>query len=232
MPLTIHTWPAAIKFRLIDLMNDAQTRSGGQSVSGREQVVVSGADKWRCKIELPTLRAEYVKPYRAFLARVRGRGNAFALPIADNHFWPSDAKLGLSAPQNRNGIPFAGGAFFSDGTGFAADDIYAEGIVSNAAIGAVQITVDLSTWGEILEIGQYFGLDDWAHIVTGIVYDSAGVATIDFMPPLRRAVVSTTQFRFRPVLVCRFEKDDSGRHPLDIGRFTSPRLDVVEVLER
>jgi hypothetical protein len=66
--------------------------------------------------------------------------------------------------------------------------------------GAASLDIDMSPYGEVLQVGHVFGVGRRAYIAMDVSYD-AGVATVTVAPPLRESVAAGDLVRFRPVML-------------------------------
>lgn len=207
--------------RLINLRLINKTRSAGESVTGFEQVAASISQRWAFSLEFNTLRLNMVPSYRAMIASLEGRANALRVPVFDQHFWPSDAVLGLVAT-----VPHSDGTPFGDGSKYAIGDI--SGVTVTAEKGVKLITVDFGNYGPIFDGGLHFGVEDETYLSTTVTW-AGSVATIGFQPSLRQDHTAA-RFRLRPRLITRLAADEVGEHPLERGLITAPTLELVEIL--
>lgn len=213
-------FPRGLVARTTNLRLRNQSRSLSETLSGFQQVTSSVTQRWNLVLEFNTMKREYILAYRAILAQLEGRLGTLRVPIVDSRLWPTDASLGIASSTHSDG------STFSDDTLYTTGDV--SGITVAGTLGAKSIDVDLSPYGEVLQAGQYFGIDDDLYIATTVEYDELGVATIGFQPGLRRTYTEGV-FRLRPYLLCRLADDDVGDHPLEWGIRTAPSLELVEV---
>lgn len=214
----IYEWPHPdLAPRVIDFSVMEQTRSAGESITGFEQVVYGVTQRWGLVLEFNNLKRHVILPYRALIASLRGRANLVRVPVFDAQLWPTNAALYSG---------FSDDTEFSDGSEFVTIDL--SDIAASGDALANEIEIDFGGYGQILLVGQYFGLGDDVHIVTAIQW-AGSVATVAFEPSLRRdhdgAPVS-----LRPTLLMRKVEDMGGVHPLEYGIKTSPTLALQEVL--
>lgn len=244
MTVSILRWPSGLDYKLIDLAIDWRSQSPGKSTTGSEQVTLSQADVWNCRVVFTTLHFNrnegtvQVPIYRAFIAAVKGRYGVFALPIFDAWYGYGDA-FGVGESDAWGGEPFNDDTYWSDGTGFDHSITIPDVAVVDAIAGVSEIVLNFGDYGRILHMGQYFTLNSYLYIVKDIIYDDAnGNAYISIEPPLRVGMTSSAiddvpaLFEWPPYLVCRFTEDLTGRHELDFGIFTTPTVEVEEFRER
>ena len=85
-PMTITyplTWPLGVRPTRIELSVAAMTKSGGQSITGAEQIIASPAARWEGKLTLPAMNAAMLLQWRGFVAALQGRLGTFNMPIFD-----------------------------------------------------------------------------------------------------------------------------------------------------
>lgn len=214
-------WPSVrLAPRIYDLHLANQTRSAGESINGFEQVAESITARWRCSIEFPILRPSAVPAWRAMIAKLRGRANVLRVPVWDRRFWPSDAAIGFGS------APHSDGSEFSDGTEYTSTDV--EGITATGLRGVKSLTVDFGSYGQLMDGGLYFGINDETYLATGVEWDGTEAA-ITFEPGLRQDHTAGT-FRLRPFLLMRLADDEQGRLALTRGIIGQPTLELVEIL--
>ena len=65
----------------LDLNVASSSKSGGQSLSGIEQIVASPAARWEGKYTMPSLLPNALLVWRGFVAALQGRLGTFLLPV-------------------------------------------------------------------------------------------------------------------------------------------------------
>lgn len=221
----IFDWPhPALSPRITDLRLINRTRSAGESITGFEQVAYGVTQRWALSLEFNNLKREAILPYRALLASLQGRANAVRVPIRDEWLWPADDAIGIM------NVPSRSDPWRMVDDGEAVEDVAA---FISGSTGGKSATVDFSAVNEpelAIYPGMYFGAGDDLHIIAldGLSW-SGSTATITFEPGFRRAREGSP-FRLRPTLTCRLATDETGRHPMEHGRKTSPSLELVEIL--
>lgn len=215
-------WPFGLSPRTPSLRLINQTRSAGESITGFEQVADPASQRWALTLEFNTLKREFILPFRAMIAKARGRANVFRVPIPDSWLWPDDAAIGIVKRTSRADrwpdVADAG----------AATDIAA---TISGLTGQTSAAVNFSAILEpelVIFPGHYFGAGDDLHIITDLSW-AGSTATITFEPSFRRDHTGSA-FKLRPSLICRMAADESGEHPLEWGKRTAPVLELVEVL--
>jgi len=219
-------WPLAVFPRSAMFHPENQSRTGGASLTGSEQVTVSNAGRWRAKAAGPIVTEESVLAWRAFVSLMEGRAGTVLVPKWENY-----------GVRDANGRVFneVGGVAFDDGLGFdlsgfgQSDIAYALTYVS-AAIGATRIVVDVLS-GEGPRPGQYFGIGQRLYMCQAAWSDEdAAVLNVQFWPRLRSAVPAGARVIIdRPTCLMRFASDQTGELELDFGRWANPMVEFVEV---
>lgn len=222
----IFDWPhPALSPRITDLFLVENTRSAGESITGFEQVAEGITQRWSLILDFNNLKREAILPYRALQASLRGRANVVKVPIRDPYLWPADGLIGIENSPAR-----------ADPWRLLADGSEINDVVAtiSGTIGDRTVDVDFASLIDdpagIVFPGMYFGAGDDLHIIGLDGLEWAGTtATITFEPALRRTHVAAA-FKFRPTLTCRKVADETGRHPLEHARRTSPSMELVEIL--
>src|SRR5690606_25294703 len=62
-----------------------QSRSGGLSMTGSEQVTISNAGRWRARATSPILTEQSVLAWRSFVSLMEGRAGTVLVPKWDNY---------------------------------------------------------------------------------------------------------------------------------------------------
>ena len=93
---------------------------------------------------------------------------------------------------------------WDNGYGWAFDPTAPVAI--GGAKGDTSVKVNMSDYGQVLQIGHVIGFHvdgyDFAHVVTDISYTAADRATITVNPPLRRRVAADDVMYLRPTMTC------------------------------
>jgi len=219
--MTMINWAHhALAPKVIDLRISNQTRTGGASLTGFEQVNYAITQRWAASLEFNNLKRQTIPAYRAMIAALQGRANVLRVPVFDQRFWPSDAVLGLGE------IAFSDGGIFSDGGEFITNDI--EGITATGLKGEKSISIDFGDFGEVISGGLYFGIDDQTYLAIEVDW-TGSVAAITFEPSLRKDYTAG-MVKLRPICLMRLANDEVGSHPLDMGIVTAPSLALTEIL--
>lgn len=215
-----YSFPAALSASSQSWRLDARTRSGGETVTGREQVVSSGLSRWIASLSIPLFNRQTILAHAALLAQLDGRANAVRLPFC----------LGTNGPRVLpllNGRPYAGNKLWLR-PGLRPEDLGIAPVVAvTAPAGATEIIINPGTLVG-MEAGVAFGLGERLYLCTS--YHGAAVATIQFRPKLRFQINAGTPVVWKsPRCIMRLRSDDSGTADIQIGRTGGAQFEFVEV---
>lgn len=221
----------------------ATTFTAGRGLRGGKQIRRLPNNYWRGPVVLNSIRQADMVDYRGWLASLNGSSEAFDLPICDPHALKGEGKtdeqwiklLGYNLADlcgpiaGVYGLPFDDGMCFSDGTGFLVPPFVQGETVAASPAGSN--TLELNGAADFLRRGNYFSTaDNYLHVLT----KSPDNRTIEFNPPLRRAVSSGEAIETQnPTIKVRLMTDTTGTATQNYGRYTNEiSLDVEEVLTR
>lgn len=231
MTLVAADWPAVMFPRSGGFYLENQTRSGGVTVLGNEQIVTSPSARWKASFSGPVVNETSVLTWRAFVGGMGGRAGTVLVPRW-GIYGPTDQN---GRRLNRHGSATLGGtprrqALF-DLSGFGQDDepVFAT-LAAAAAVNATQISVNYAEGIDGVRPGQYFGIGQRLYLVTQTWQEDEGEPTqIRFTPWLREgAAAGATVIIDRPVCLMRFAQDQTGELELDMGRWGRGGLEFVE----
>ena len=215
---------------LFYLMN--QSRSGGLSILGNEQVTVAPSSRWGARFGGPVVTEASAQAWRAFVGDMYGRAGTVLVPKWEA-YGPRDANgrrfEELASAQWGNQHRDDGGAFDLSGWGQDDTPVYAT-LAEAAPLNATQIAVNYAAGIDGVRPGQYFSIGHRLHLVTQAWQAEDGQPTqIRFTPWLREAATSGTTVNIdRPVCLMRFAQDATGELELDLGRWGQGQLEFVE----
>jgi hypothetical protein len=225
------SWPAGIFPKSGMFGFGASSRSGGQAVSGSEQVTVANPT-WRASFSGPVVTEESVLSWRAFVGAMNGRAGTVLVPRWEA-YGPVDVngrRLSyVEAAAYDNGEPVGGLNF--DLSGFGQEEPTHATLASSAALNATRISANLNDV-EGPRPGQYFGIGDRLYLATHVWQEEEGDPTqIQFTPWLRSAATAGTRVILdRPVCLMRFANDQTGDLELDMGRWGNGSFEFVEAV--
>lgn len=231
MALRAAQWPAIVFPRAGAFYIENQSRSGGVSILGNEQVTVAPSSRWRARFSIPVVTESSVLVWRAFVGAMGGRAGTALVP-----------KWEAYGPRDANGRRFEelataqwGDQLFDDNgsfdlSGWGQDDAPAYAtLAGTAALNAAQIAVNYSEGIDGVRPGQYFGIGQRLHLVTQTWQEYDAPAQIRFTPWLRESVPAGTPVIIdHPVCLMRFAQDQTGELELDMGRWGQGGLEFVE----
>lgn len=227
-------WPVAMLPRQVHFTPAIQSKSGGVSMSGSEQIIVSDAGRWSAKVVV-SLRGEASNlALRAFLAQMSGRAGTVLVPKWDM-FRPVDVngrKLSqVHGVGYADGSPHNGNGFNFDLSGFGQTETIVARLAAPAVSGTTHITVNLDDV-EGPRPGDYFGIDQNLYLASHVWRETEHSPTnIYFWPRLRAAAaVDTPVILDRPVCKMRFASDDVGSDMMGKRGSGMLTLDFVEAV--
>lgn len=227
-------WPVPILPRQVHFTPAVQSRSGGLSLNGSEQVLISDAGRWQAKVVV-ALRGESSNlAMRAFLAQMAGRAGTVLVPKWDM-FRPVDAngrKLSqVHAVDYEDDTSSDGGAFNFDLSGLGQIDMPSAQLATSAASGSTEIAITLID-GPGPQPGHYFGIGSRLYLASHVWQESIGGATkVRFWPRLRSAAPNGAPVILdKPVCLMRFASDDVGGDMLNRRGSGSMVLELVEAI--
>lgn len=220
------SWPAAMLPRKVDFFPENQSRSGGLSLTGSEQLTVSNSGRWRATVSV-TIRGEASNlALRQFVAIMEGRAGTVLVP-----------KWEKFRPRNVNGrelsqVPSVGyecGVLNFDLSGFGQSDFVHADFAAAAAAGATQASLDLVD-GEGPRPGHYFGVDNRIYRCASVWQVNEGDPTqVRFWPRLRAPVAEGARAILdRPVCLMRFADDGQGEAALNRAGSGVVTMEFVE----
>lgn len=201
---------------------DARTRSGGESIEGRELVISSGLARWRATITIPLFERARILAYRGWLAQMDGRANMTMIG-------PCDCANGNRVAPLIGHIPYFDQVFHTDGAGFSQGGNDPD-VVTVAPVGSNSVRIFLAGTQLPLVSGSFIGLGGYLYVVTSVALQPGEEAILTFKPKLRAQVeVGTVVEWCHARAPMRLMSDDSGRFDLSLGRYGTATLDLVEV---
>lgn len=221
--MVIYDWPGILVANAEIFRLDARTRSGGETVQGREQVVSSGLARWTARLTVPLHTPAKIRAARSLLARLDGRANAVRVG-------PCDCRNGNQIIPLVGGIPYSPNrAFHTDGAGHSQGGKLPT-VSADAGAGAVQVSVELGATAVPVLDGTFVGLGGYLYVIVGATPQPGETALLDIRPRLRTALVAGDPVEWcHARLPMRLMTDDSGTFELQLARTGTATLDLVEV---
>lgn len=221
-------WPLAVFPKSAMFHPENQSRSGGLSMTGSEQLTVSNASRWRAKTTSPVLTEESVLAWRSFVSLMEGRAGTCLVPKWERY--------GI---RNMNGREFdqVGAASYGDDglnfdlSGFGQTEYTHAQMHVPAAAGATQLRLIIND-GDGPRPGQYIGIGQRLYMVQLAWQETeTGPLFVQIWPRLRASVVMAERVILdRPVCLMRFANDQTGELELDFGRWGQGGLELVEAI--
>lgn len=214
-------FPSIVKPNADRVWIDYRTRSGGETIPGRQQVVSSGVARWMMSLTFPLYNRETILAFRAWLAMMEGRANY-------TRVGPCDCSNGNRLIPIVGGIPYSDKAKHSDGAGFSQGGV-SPSIAVGAAAGAVQIVVNNGSTELPVVVGSFLGVGGYLYLIVGATPQEGETTLLDIRPKLRTAISEDA-----PVDWCdargpfRLLNDDSGVFDLQLSRYGTATVDLVE----
>jgi hypothetical protein len=222
-------WPAALLPRKVEFQPETQSRSGGLSLTGSEQVTVSNAGRWRAKVTV-SIRGEASNlALRAFVAGMEGRAGTVVVPKWE-HYRPRD--LNGREFSQVHAASYDGREFNFDLSGFGqSDDVVHAQLAVPAALGATRLSVIVND-GDGPRPGHYVGFDDRLYRVSQAwEVVEGGPLQLQVWPRLRApAVMAAKVILDKPVCLMRFADDSTGEQALSHAGSGRATFDFVEAI--
>ena len=225
------SWPPGLIFSDLAFWIAAPTRTGGQSLDGSEQVVVSPSARWKASGTIPIADRRHgpVERQNAVLAyRSLVRGGRAATIIVPCREGRGPAHQAGIVPC-RSGAPFSDDATFSDDSRFA-QTFTGAALAEAAVLNAVRIAITLPAGLSPLPGMRFSTPDHRLHEVDDILsFDGATRWVVTVAPWLRAAYPAGTALDFdAPRCRMRLASDETGQLSLSLNRFARPSIEFVE----
>ena len=220
--MIIYDWPSILVANAETFRIDARTRSGGETIAGREQIVSSGLGRWIARLTVPLHTPAKIRAMRSLLARLDGRANGVRIG-------PCDCRNGNRIIPVVDDIPYSDRSLHSDGAGFMQGGA-APSVAEPAAAGATQIVIfNGATRLPVLE-GTFLGVGGYLYLVVGVTPLPGEETRLDIRPKLRSAAAEDDPIEWcHPRAPMRLSADDSGEFELQLARTGTASLEFVEV---
>lgn len=223
-PMIIYDWPPILVANAEMFRIDARTRSGGETINGREQAVSSGLGRWVARLTVPLHTPAKIRAMRSLMARLNGRANGVRVG-------PCDCRNGNRLIPTIHDIPYRDDSLHTDGAGFQQGGIAPTIPEDHAAsVGDRRITIwNGATRTPVLE-GSFFGAGGYLYVVVGVTPLPDENTLIDLRPKLRTALPEGAEIDWcHGRAPMRLAADDSGEFELQLARMGTATLDLVEI---
>jgi len=223
----VFTWRPQLVPKSQLFVAGGSSTAGGLTLSGVSSETLSIGGRSSLLMSFNTLKREANAAASWTYSRVRN-GAVFCIPI---RLGDQLVPAALLDPPTTDGIPWANAQPWATGENWEWNPTAP---VTAASRGAVEVTVDLSDYGQVIEPGHVVGFSDggyrFAHMVMDVEADGDD-ATLTLEPPLRRALTSESRLQFRPSITAMCVNPDAFAGAFEYGRYTTPgQGQFVEVL--
>lgn len=216
-------WPDVLVPSVEDWSLRGGTRSGGQTFEGNEQIVASPTARWKASLTIPCYGRDRIPAMRAVIARGRSQVWSVGPYERPRAPWPI--------------VPIIGGRL-TDRTRGSAATALAFSLATAAALNAATLTIRRDA-GNLLAPGMIFSLGDRLHVIVAVTSadpaDRAsglavpGTIDVEIRPWLRADLGAGARIEFgRPRGAMRLASDDTGAMELQLSRYGTVTLDLVE----
>ncbi|MGA0564178.1 hypothetical protein ACO2RV_17165 [Ancylobacter sp. VNQ12] len=210
-------WPEALKPRSMSHELRSFVLSGGRSIAGTEQRVFAGVGRWEITYEVPVHTRAQALAWRALLARLRA-GEDVSAKVFD--MWRavgSSDSATVTAAASKGATVIAvdpAGATVEPGLHFS---------ISGRLYRILDIQVD--------EGGDWEDGEGWSDAEAWPDEDFGDGISLRILPPLRAAVAASQPVSFSDLrCLCVIGDMQGGDLDLDLGRFATPTITLVEAL--
>lgn len=222
--MTAFAWPPGLGPKSVAFNRRGMTISGPVSLSGRSMVAQYDAGYWIARLSgVNAAGPTNVLAHRRLSALMEGGAHQVFVPVFDraNAPWPV-------AGVYESLKTYSGGETFSGGEKYSASVIIAA--MAAAAARATRITPTVTT-ASTIRGGEFFEIAATGRLHSIKSVDVAA-GTWDIWPPLREAVLVSTELNFDdPKCLMRLQNESDGDLDLTMGRYGFPDLEFVEVIE-
>jgi hypothetical protein len=218
-------WPSVLMPSSEDWSLRGGTRSGGQTFQGNEQIIASPTARWKATLSIPCFKKAQILAMRRVIAMGRSQ-RWFVGPYERGRApWPNDPIVGGTITDRTPGAP-------QPALQFALSEA--------ALLNAVQIAIQRNA-GNFLSPGMLLSIGGWMHVLADLVtadpvapgsgQAAPGAIALTIRPWTRVAYAAGTPVEFAsPVTVMRLASDDTGAMELQLSRYGTVTLDLVEAL--
>lgn len=222
-------WPSILVPSAEDWSLRGGTRSGGQTFEGNEQTVASPTARWKASLTIPCPTRETTLAMRRVIA------------LGRTQTWNVGPLETTRAPWN---IDLVGGKI-TYGRAAKRPDIYIGDqaatldfrISDAASMNSVLLGIQRNRGG-VLEPGMVFSIEGRLHVLVDLrdgemaapgVQGPRGAIGVFIRPWLRADYGAGTMIEFgRPLSTMRLATDDTGAMELQLSRYGTVTLDLVE----
>lgn len=216
-------WPSVLMPSSEDWSLRGGTRSGGQSFQGNEQIVASPTARWKATLTIPCFKRQQILAMRRVIALGRSQLWYVGPYERGRAPWPVDPILGGLLTDRDAGAP---------------QPVMDFSLAADALLSAAAITIRRNA-GNYLAAGMMLSIGARLHIITAITTadpgsPGSGLAVpggigVEIRPWLRADYPAGTPIYFAtPVCVMRLASDDTGAMELQLSRYGTVSVELVE----
>lgn len=201
------------------------TRSAGLGLDGSEQIISPLTALWRWRVVIPIRTKEDARGIRIVKSRLRGRFNYLMTRVCDQ-YRITRRDIGL-APLSRD-VTHSDTALFSDYYGYQKSQP-TSAIMESAPLNSSSLVIRASDMAGYMTAGVFFSVNYFLYQIDAWELSGGGETySLQISPPLRQSVSTEDYVDFDAKCYWRLASDDAGSLDLQIGRFGSVTLDLVE----
>lgn len=224
-------WPSVLMPSSEDWSLRGGTRSGGQTFQGNEQIVASPTARWRATLSIPCWEPEHVRALRRVVAMGRPQTWLVGPYEVERAPWNVDFIGGkiTYAQGEKDGPAWEAGTDTSSILNF---QLYGAAALNDPGLSILRVK------GGVLEPGMLFSLGGRLHIISALDGETGtpggqGAANallgVYIRPWARAAYPVATPVEFgRPVCTMRLASDDTGALELQLSRYGTVTVELVE----
>jgi hypothetical protein len=221
-------WPDTLRASDVAFVLENVSRGGGPGLGGFEQVVISGASRWRATISIPIRKNAEILAARTLFALLDGRVGTVAVPAFDGRRanWPVDVygrrlDPGFTRRKRLDGTIYADPRIPPESAIVAVADVA-------AAAGTTSLAIAISQ-GSAPQAGQYVGIAGRLYVLRALTAQAGSVWTFTIRPALRFAVADSEPIEMAiPTCEMRFAGDDQANMTLTSLQHADLSLEFVE----
>ncbi len=225
----IFDWPASMVSARSLFLAGGQAAQGGQTLLGQNITTPEPGGRASLRMDFSTLKTERDNRLSAWVASKVTTGAIFRVPLFTSHQLVSLADLGLSptTAELATGISFetvetGDTAYWDNDYGWAYEPV----VLASAAgtEGDNTLVLDLSDYGEALQVGHVIGHMSRAYMVDAISYDGSNVATLKVSPPWRQNIAIGDVITFRPTMLGQVADASGFAGMFELGFLVKPGM--------
>lgn len=218
---TIYTWPAAVVPFGQVFHSGGEASEGLFTIGGVMERSPEPGGRSSMDVAFNYMRDDLTGRQVSWLTSAIKNGRVFSVPIFRS--LQVVELTGVGSTADSLGIPWDNDQPWDNGWGWEYEPIIAATVA--ALKGTLTLTIDLSYFGQVLQIGHVIGpASGGAHIVDDIEYESdlSSIATVTVSPPWRKNIDVAEMISLRPKMFATVENPDSFKSMFEGGKFIRP----------